>query len=789
MVNWAGGTTLTSATSLPNNQWHHITITFNSSSFKLYIDGVIDTTITSTGPTAVPNLNTTFSMGAEYRSKSDIRNYFKGELDEFRFWNKALNANQLRFIINQEIAQNGIETAGTVLTQTTTRNDIKSIRWVNLLAYYSMNNFIGSGINDDSSFNNRGSLLSANQVNFTAQTAPMPYVSSANGSWTSASSWANGSIQSLPNDVSIINGSTKILWNIVKTNHDLNTSSSLGLMLMGLFVNSGTLSVTGDSKIEATHYLKLDGKIDLVGKSQLLQPLNSDLDASSAGYIERDQLGQANKYNYNYWSSPVSSINTSTNNAVFSIADVMKDGTTTTPQNLNWTPDIDGSPTSPITLSSYWVFNFQEMSEGYANWGTIGQGGDLSPGQGYTLKGPGVATPKQNYTFVGKPNNGTITSPVSPNNLNLCGNPYASAIDANAFIDDNATSIIGTLYFWEHYSTNTSHVTSQYQGGYATYTKTGGTSPVSPSDVSGLGSSNRVPKRYIPVGQGFFVKGSITGGNITFNNAQRVFIKEDNTKSYQLFRTAANTPVTHDTESSGDDTPVEEQFTKLHLGFDSVNNYHRQILIGFMNQHATPGFDNGYDGLSMEMPSNDMYFIMHDGTRLNIQGVGAFNMNDVYPIGIKNAQSGIVKFGVDNFENMPENQDVFIFDNVTNQYHSIKTGKFAIELPLGTYDNRFSLRFVNPNAALGTSQNELQHGISVVHSQSNEMVNIQNQLLEANIKTVSLYNMIGQHITEWKLDNQDQSNINLSVASLNSGAYIVKINTDKGSMSKKIIIN
>jgi hypothetical protein len=35
-------------------------------------------------------------------------------------------------------------------------------------------------------------------------------------------------------------------------------------------VNSNTLSAANDSK-EVSHYLKLDGKKDLVGKSQLVQ--------------------------------------------------------------------------------------------------------------------------------------------------------------------------------------------------------------------------------------------------------------------------------------------------------------------------------------------------------------------------------------------------------------------------------------------------------------------------------------------------------------------------------------
>ncbi|MFN7013761.1 MAG: T9SS type A sorting domain-containing protein, partial [Bacteroidia bacterium] len=404
-------------------------------------------------------------------------------------------------------------------------------------------------------------------------------------------------------------------------------------------------------------------------------------------------------------------------------------------------------------------------------------------GQGYTLKGSGTLAAKQNYTFVGKPNNGTITSTVSSGNLNLCGNPYPSAIDANKFIDDNASSITGTLYFWEHFDTNSSHNTIQYQGGYATYTKTGGTAPVAPSGVSGLGTSAKKPKRYIPVGQGFFVTGSTTGGIITYKNTQRVFIKEDQSSSYTLFRT--NNTITENSEDDSD-LEEEEQFTKLSLGFDSANNYHRQILLGFMNQHATSGFDNGYDGLSIESLTNDMYFI-NEGARLNIQGDGYFNVNNIYPLGVKNAVAGIVKFSVDNKELMDENQDIFIYDSVTDEYHNIKSESFEIDLPAGTNDTRFSLRFNNANA-LGTNQNELQNGISVVHSQSDEMINIKNELQEANIDSVVLFNLMGQKVNSWTLDSQNQNNIQLPVNNLNSGAYIVKVNTDKGSTSKKFII-
>jgi hypothetical protein len=64
-----------------------------------------------------------------------------------------------------------------------------------------------------------------------------------------------------PNSLAI-DGSTRIDWNIVETDHITSTGNKT---VLGLLVNSDTLSAENDSKIEVSHYLKLDGKIDLVG--------------------------------------------------------------------------------------------------------------------------------------------------------------------------------------------------------------------------------------------------------------------------------------------------------------------------------------------------------------------------------------------------------------------------------------------------------------------------------------------------------------------------------------------
>ncbi|MFN3967858.1 LamG-like jellyroll fold domain-containing protein [Flavobacterium sp.] len=780
---WSGGSTLISNTTFTSAVWHHIAFVYSGGTIQLYVDGVLDRSQASAAPTS----NTfNFSIGAEYRTKSDIRNYFNGDIDEFRLWNKALTLNEVKFIMNQEISQNGTVTKGTVLPSTLTKNDISTLDWNTLTAYYSMNSFIGTHINDDSLNNNRGNMFVPNKVTVTLQSAPMPYETAADGLWSDTTTWTNGSIQAIPYGVSIVNGSTPIDWNIVRTNH--NISSTGNKTLLGLSVNSNTLSANNDTKIEVSHYLKLDGKIDLVGKSQLIQTDNSDFDLTSNGSLERDQQGQSNTYNYNYWSSPVSTINNTTINHGYTVAGVMKDGTNTTPQDLNWSAGLDGSPTSPITLASYWIFKFQNLNNDYANWSGVGQNGTLLAGQGYTLKGSAAVTANQNYTFVGKPNNGNITSPISANNLNLCGNPFASAIDANEFIDDNVASITGTLHFWEHYSTNAAHVTQQYQGGYATYTKIGGTAPVAPAGISGLGSSSKTPKRFIPVGQGFFVTGTATGGNITFNNSQRLFVKEDNASSYSLFRSNSNTTTSAEPNyNNSNDSFIEEQYMKLRLGYNSADNYHRQILLGFMNENASPDFDNGYDALSIETLTNDMYFINGD-TKLNIQGDGYFNANNIYPLGVKNETEGMVKFVVDDKENFEENQDIFIYDNETQTYHDIKSQDFEINLPSGTYETRFSLRFFNPTA-LGINEDELQQGVTITYSQNDDMININNEMQEVSIKSVALYNLLGQQVMSWKLENLHQSEIRLPVSGLSSGGYIINIVTDKGNINKKILYN
>jgi hypothetical protein len=102
-------------------------------------------------------------------------------------------------------------------------------------------------------------------------------------------------------------------------------------------------------------------------------------------------------------------------------------------------------------VARYWLYKFDSLND-YANWTGL-ETAPLRVGLGYTMSGSTLGN--QTYTFVGKPNNGTIASNTVAMIITINRNPYPSAIDADAFINDNigaiesfsSPSIDGTLYF------------------------------------------------------------------------------------------------------------------------------------------------------------------------------------------------------------------------------------------------------------------------------------------------------------------------------------------------------
>ena len=786
-------------TAFPDAKWHNIAFTYTGSTLSIYIDGVFEKSVSSmTGP--ITTSTGIFSIGGQYLSKTSINNLFKGDIDELRMWDRVLTPTEIQFIMNQEIQQNGTGTIGTVIPSTITKKDVDLLQWNNLFAYYSMNSYIGTHLDDDSKNVNRGSLVIPDKISINVQTAPLPYESTTNGNWETPATWTNSAVQDRPYSTSIIDNNTPIDWNIVRTSHDI--TSNANKKVLGLFVNSNTLNASSDSKIEVTHYLKLNGTIDLVGLSQLVQKTGSDLDVVSSGTLQRDQQGQANLYNYNYWGSPVGISNTTSNNNAYTVEGVLRDGTTTSaPGILKWTDALNADPTTtPKTLSRYWINKFDNQANAYANWSKIGEKGNLRAGQGFTLKGSGAVGPTQNLVFIGKPNNGEIINTVNKNQLLLVGNPYPSALDADKFITDNLGGsndvITGSLYFWEHFETNDSHILPRYKGGYGVFNKTGGSSPpgtIAVDLISGQGITNKAaPGRYIPVGQGFFVIGNASGAStsLKFNNSQREFIKEGEAQSQTMYRTTSSKVPVKDHWTDNSSTKIEPSSNKkIHIGFNLLsNNFHRQVLLGFMDEQADSEINPGYDAPNIDGSPSDMYLLNKD-QMLSIQGEGYFNKEASYPIVVKMEEEGKVSFVIDKLENFDADQNYFIYDAQTDTYNSIKKGPFEVLVAKGEHKTRFALHFTDKKAATVIEDpNATNNKIEAIFTRYNNTLNITNGVKDATIETVQLYNIQGACIKTWDIKDKTQFYHKLPITENSSEFYIVKIKTSKGIMTQKIIV-
>jgi len=149
-MSWLNGTiqSIQSSTQIPENEWHQIAVIYNGQEASLYIDGVLDNK-----KILVPPVSTSQSFFIAAAGKNTPSAYFKGNIDEVRVWNIALEEKQLRYLMNQEIVDNAAFVNGKIIPHTITKNEAASIPWSYLAGYYPMSTFTYSSIYDASGNN------------------------------------------------------------------------------------------------------------------------------------------------------------------------------------------------------------------------------------------------------------------------------------------------------------------------------------------------------------------------------------------------------------------------------------------------------------------------------------------------------------------------------------------------------------------------------------------------------------------------------------------------------------
>ncbi|MBT8308731.1 MAG: T9SS type A sorting domain-containing protein, partial [Flavobacteriaceae bacterium] len=782
-----------SSTVLDSGNWYHVVISYDGStgSAKIYINGEEDASSSiglgsalSSDPTIT---EPDFNIG---RNSKEDNSFFMGSIDEVRVFNMALTKDQIQRMVYQEIEEKSGNVTGSLIDKSVV--DIGSstpIPWPSLLAYYPMSNIFTGKTTDQSIYGRDASLK--NIFTIQEQTAPMPYETGQDGPWNAVDTWKNGMVW----DITDIPNLKE--WAIIDIKNDVSLSESL--TTLGLKIDSGgNLSVSGDHAITNKWYLELNGTLDLSGDSQLLQGPNSDLVASASGQVLRRQEGTSNVYWYNYWSSPVGAtaitslsdnngVSNNPNNTSFSI-DMLKDGNG---DDVQFTSAYD----APAMVSDKWLYSYQNGIS-FWDWVALTPSSEIEPGMGYTQKGSSINPDGnfQQYIFQGKPNNGTVTvealyDPVAVANSepgeifsSLIGNPYPSAIDARKFIQDNDGVIEGTVLLWEQWAGD-SHLLAEYEGGYGfiaddvterAYQYPG----INLADPDGLTPGIKVPTFYIPVGQGFFVE-IIASGDITFKNSQREFIKEsdadgeDPENGSTFFR---------DVDPLSDSENLSD-YQFLRLEFSVSSGASRSFVLGF-SEDATDGWDYGKDGGRItDPPADDMGSILN-GEQYVIQSFSPITQNKEIDLVMHTSGDFTYSVKATEINNIPENQAVFLRDNLTGQYFDLRSGSsYDFTSLSGTDLERFQVVF---NESTLSNEDLILDNIIIFLEKYTDRLFIKN--LQEDARELTLTNTLGQVVRSYNALSSNSMQNGIHLGKLSSGVYFVNLITESGAkLDKKIL--
>lgn len=579
------------------------------------------------------------------------------------------------------------------------------------------------------------------------------------GNWTNnqdnnAFDEGNGTIIFAGNTDQIINNvtprNTEEFFNVT-LNNNFNTSISNSLYLNGsLLVNTGeTVTIDTNDYVRAYKDVTNNGIINIENSGSLIQ---IDDNGIASGNINMKRTASIKSLDYVYWASPV--------------VDYLVNNIWATNRIYKWGP-------TAINANG---------TEG--NW-VNATGNNMVKGLGYILRAPNTTgTTPENYTtnFTGVPQNGIIEVAVArgtnitgtdfnDDNWNLIGNPYPSGISADALLLDhavNASIIKGWIKLWTHGDPPGAFVDPFYQDftnnydvqDYITYNYLGPS--MGPDTFSG----------YIAAGQAFFVN-MVDGAadntqKIAFKNAYRE--KNINYNNNEFFRTSNYRNTT------------EKNRIWLDL-INETNGKSNRILIGYTAQ-STLAKDTLYDAENLESTSQNFYSIIQNKPFV-IQARGAFNENDVVPLGIRIPTNGNYYIAIPVVDGLFEtqNQTIYLKDNALNFTHNLSNNPYSFTANAGTIDNRFQIVYKNNTLSVNEEHTTNNH-LNIIELQNDNIkFTLTNNSLK--IKNVKIYDTLGRLIYNLEGNNSSET---YNLSNLSQAAYIAKVTLSNNNIITKKVI-
>ncbi|SDS52457.1 choice-of-anchor D domain-containing protein [Winogradskyella sediminis] len=538
-------------------------------------------------------------------------------------------------------------------------------------------------------------------------------------------------------------------------------------------------------------YVKVDNNL-IVDGSLVVQPYGAFVQVNDAGTVTGNVLSDKTKiqvykktpllesrHEYVYWSAPV-------------YGETIADGLTeaNTGRRYAYLGQNFLDATAETNNNGATVAGQDDIDDNGDDWLYVNGATIMQPGVGYAATQNNFAPfPTQiDYVFEGPFNNGIYNIPIyrndsetNDNNWNLVGNPYPSAVDADAFLASNAAvgeatgALSGAIFLWSHDTpasdtTNGNQNQNYAQSDYAIINGSGETA----------GGDGIDPNRFIPSGQSFFVtmddaatasvhSGDVKTADVVFNNSMRVNGNND------LFFRGTNS----------------SENNKLWLNFNTDNGAFNQILMAYV-----PGATDSDDGMYYDVQRNistevnaAIYSRLQtsDSRQFVIQGKdpNSLTLNEVIPLSFTSTINEPTLYTISIYKLqgafMTENA-IYIKDKLENTTHNLKNSDYTFTSEAGDFNERFEIVFIPTTLSIDDN---------IIASNEVTITELQNGDVKISvgdahtIKHVAIIDVTGRIIYSLQ-GNASTEVYNLSKLSI--ATYIAKITLSNGQViSKKAI--
>ncbi|WGH75408.1 T9SS type A sorting domain-containing protein [Tenacibaculum tangerinum] len=351
--------------------------------------------------------------------------------------------------------------------------------------------------------------------------------------------------------------------------------------------------------------------------------------------------------------------------------------------------------------------------------------GILAEGGGYSVK---LATPGE-LSFTGTANTSNVNKAISTGsrtNYNLVGNPYTAYINSASFTSANTSLLTSeTIWLWD----GTQYITK-----------------------------NAADPIEIAPGQAFFVEAA-ANNNVTFSSANQ---------SHQ----------------NADTFMRQEPNPSIELLVD--NNDIKRATKVFYISGKTTGYDRSYDSKMFGEDSSKLAVFTelltdNKGEQLAIQTLPNTNFESmVIPVGIKAKSGEEVTFSV-HTKNLPENLQVYLEDRSNNVFTNLSEETYTVTPTSNTGNLGQFYLHTSAKQPTGNVAPSLEN-ISMYSTTTNEITIVG---LQGNAK-VGIYSVLGKEVLHTTVNSNGVSTISLPKVA--TGVYIVKLNSELGEISKKVIL-